>query len=243
MKRVLCEALTSSEFPVKCQCVSKSVNAAPFKVFHIEDKNMNELRFKSTLTNENPDDVIKKCENIRVQASSKVNFSKLNPSEQKLRFINQRKEIKRLTKKLCKYTETIDQFNSSLFESVLTKVHNENYDLDDQNQLIENLSKAIITGKLKPNSLGLNQICTILRDVLGIQCEEKGYVIALPDKNLSVSKIEYDTYIRTRCTEGVLLKILGKEKSTMDDPIKFLDAVNGQTVLYKISDVAQEKEH
>eukprot|EP00826_Nyctotherus_ovalis_P006851 TRINITY_DN11672_c0_g1_i2.p2 TRINITY_DN11672_c0_g1~~TRINITY_DN11672_c0_g1_i2.p2 ORF type:complete len:181 (+),score=31.00 TRINITY_DN11672_c0_g1_i2:240-782(+) len=164
----------------------------------------------------------------RVQASSKVNFSKLTPAEQRQRYVNQKAEIRRLKKQLQKYSGECDLLSLQQFCSAF------NHNGDEQKTLIENICKAIISGKMVPNSLGYNQVCTILRDLLQVPYSGNGYSISLPDKKLNISSVEYESYAKVPCTDSILLKIIGREQQVLDDPLVLLQLFSGSSVLAKM---------
>ena len=74
------------------------------------------------LGDQSPDLLGIQCEQVRVGVSSKVNFSKLTPTEQRLRFINQAQEIKRLRRKLRKYSGQKGKREDSLLQRAIDKV-------------------------------------------------------------------------------------------------------------------------
>ena len=165
--------------------------------------------------------------NQRVNVSSKVNFSKLSPQEQSLRFKNQLKEIKKLRAQLSDSTK---RSNKVLFKGLHGKI--QDYENRQQKLLINTLSSAIISEKLKPNTLGYNQICTIIRDVMNEEISDNKYCIVLPNKTLGISAIEFETYSKLKCTEGMMERILGRERTKQDDPNEIL---NDEKILKKIS--------
>lgn len=169
----------------------------------------------------------------RITASSKVNFSKLSPKEQKMRYINQKSEIKHLRRKLQKIERS-----SKSFQNELNQVQD-----PEQKELIESLCKALITGKLKPNTLGYNQVCTILRDVLQIPCNGTSCSISLPDKELSISYIEYENYARVSWSDSILMKMLGRKEVTREDPLTMLQIFSGPKILSKAKETEHEDSH
>lgn len=160
----------------------------------------------------------------RVSASSKVNFSKLNLTEQKLRYINQKNEIKLLKNQLQKHlTKDKTSFQDSLSAS---DIYTPPY-----RTLLQTLCKALINGNLLPNTLAYNQICTVLRDLLQIPYSGQDYFISLPDKKLDISAIEYEEYSKIPCADPILLKIIGREQKQTADPFTLLQIFSGPTIL------------
>ena len=144
-------------------------------------------------------------------ASSKVNFTKLTTKEQKQRYINQINEIKKLKTTLYAYLRQDQEVEDSTLEKAMDNLYKFDYELNDQNNLIENLSKAIIEEKLKPNTLGFNQICTILRGLLDFSYPNSRYSIELSGETISISSVEYESYKHLFWTNEALAKILGKD--------------------------------
>ena len=177
-----------------------------------------------------PDSLEHESDKIRVGVSSKVNFSKLTPKEQYIRFSNQAQEIKRLRKKLGKYTNSKGKKESSELQKAIEKVKSAKYELEDQSQLIENIIKAINSGKVAPNTLAYNQICTILRDVLAIQCPDSKYSIKLPEGTVPISCVEYEEYAKLPCTPAVLRSLIGREHRVIDDLGQLLRALHTQAL-------------
>jgi len=168
--------------------------------------------------------------NQRVMASSKVNFSKLSPEEQRLRYINQKKKVRQLKK-------TLDELENGSI-SLEKDLNN-----DEQRLLIENLCKALIKGKLEPNSLGYNQICTVIRDVLQVPYAGTGYSISLPDKKLNISSIEYENYTKLPCSDIMLLKIIGRKETEPEDPLSLLQIFSGPRILTRTEEISREDSH
>ena len=165
-----------------------------------------------------------------MEASSKVNFSKLNRAEQERRYINQKQEIKKLKKQLRNYTK---KNGNKALQHLYTN------ELTDERLLLENMCRAVISGKLVPNTLAYNQICTILRDILQIPYTNKGYLISLPDKKLNISSIEYEAYSKLPFTDSILLRMIGREGREQEDPFKLLQIFSGPTILSK-TEIPQE---
>lgn len=178
-----------------------------------------------------------RCEKVRVGVSSKVNFSKLTPGEQRLRFVNQAEEIRHLRKKLRKYSAGKGKKEDSTLQRAVDRVRAARFELEDQKLLVENLLKAINTGKLAPNTLPYDQICTILRDVLSLPCPVSPYAIKLPEKSVAISKTEYDAYAKLPCTPTVLRALLGREQTAVEDPSELLRALHIQV----FADIARSK--
>jgi len=173
-------------------------------------------------------DLVEQCDEVRVSASSKVNFSKLSPAEQKQRFLNQAQEIKRLKRKIRKYSAQKGKKEDTILQKAVDKIKIARHEIDDQKYLIENLLKAINTGKLTPGSFSYCQICTILRDLLNLPCPESRHTITLPEKSIPISTVEYDVYKNLTCTPGVLRAMVGREQHGPEDPSELLRALHVQ---------------
>lgn len=172
----------------------------------------------------------------RVCVSSKVNFSKLNAQEQYARFQNQAKKIKKLRNKLKTYADGNIQEDDIEIRKALKKVKESKHELLDQKDIIENLIKAITEGKLVPNTLPYNQICTILRDSLGISYTNWNYAIKVPEGIIPISELEYSEYVRQPCIPSVLQSFTGNASQEQDRYADLLRAVQIQ-LLASFSDV------
>ena len=230
MKRVSADTITCT-VPV-CTKFKLESNEHPFdQVFSIArvDKNYTAPTMtENRIGDLSPDLLGPIPEKIRVGVSSKVNFSKLTQKEQHLRFLNQAEEIRMLRKKLRKYTGSRGKKEDSMLQSAINKLKPVKFELEDQKLLVENLIKAINTGKLVPNTLAYNQICTILRVALGQPCPEAKYTIKLPEGTIPISKVEYEEYMKLPCTPGVLRSLIGKEQCGTEDPNELLRALHIQ---------------
>lgn len=217
MKRAFNETACNSDPSSKSKGAPSPEIAPVFKITHMAPS-----------TSILPNSVFGEFVDKRITASSKVNFSKLSSKEQKMRYINQRNEIRHLRRRLAKI-----ESNSRLFQSELNQIQ------DPEKLLIENLCKALINGKLKPNTLGYNQVCTILRDILQIPCIGNSCSISFPDKELDISFIEYENYSKPSWSDSILLKTLGRKEMIHEDPLTMLQIFSGPKILSK----AKEIEH
>lgn len=152
------------------------------------------------------------CDNMRVGASSKVNFSKLNIDEQKKRYVNQAEKINRLKRKLEKFASIKGKRKNLSLLKAVEKIRGSRYDLEDQRFIMENTLKAINTGKLKTDSLGYNQISTIIRNSLGHSHESNLRELNVCGKPIAISDIEYNTYERCLCNESTIGIMMGMDK-------------------------------
>lgn len=223
MKRTLAETACSFEPSTKSKGMPSPLITPIFEVTQVDPKNS----LSQSPRTSKPGEVKARLKRGRVSASSKVNFSKLNPAEQKLRYINQKNEIKLLKKQLHK--ELAKDSNTSLQGSLPVSDIN----APPYRSLLQTLCKALISGKLLPNTLAYNQISTILRDVLQIPHSGQGHFISLPDKKLEVSSVEFEEYSKIPCTDPTLLKIIGREQKQLDDPFALLQIFSGTTILSK----------
>ncbi len=199
-----------------------------FSIARVEKPGMTGSISEQKTGDQSPDLLGLPCEEVRVGVSSKVNFSKLTPAEQRLRFINQAQEIKRLRRKLRKYSGQKGKREDSLLQRAIDRVRTAKHELEDQKCLIENIAKAINSGRLLPGTLGYSQICTILRDVLGLPCPESKHSINLPEKTIPISQTEYEVYKKLPCTPGVLRAMIGREQRGVEDPSELLRALHIQ---------------
>jgi len=159
---------------------------------------------------------------IRVSASSKVNFSKLSLTEQRQRYINQTKEIKKLRAKLKKFSK---EKTKDAFERALEVIREGNCITCNRHNFLESLTCSIISGRLKPNTLAFNQISTILRDVLGLRTSNIQYAIQLGETTIPISSLEYEAYKEIACTERVLRCILGRKQREVEDPNELFNII------------------
>ena len=199
-----------------------------FSIARVEKQNTACTFSEQKIGDQSPDLLGMQCEEVRVGVSSKVNFSKLTPAEQRLRYLNQAQEIKKLRRKLRKYSGQKGRREDSLLQKAIEKIKSAKHELDDQKMLVENLVQAINTGKLQPNTLGYNQVSTILRDVLGLACPDSKFAITLPEKLIPISSIEYDIYKKLPCTPGILRAMVGREQKGVEDPSELLRALHIQ---------------
>eukprot|EP00826_Nyctotherus_ovalis_P001212 TRINITY_DN10164_c0_g6_i1.p1 TRINITY_DN10164_c0_g6~~TRINITY_DN10164_c0_g6_i1.p1 ORF type:complete len:229 (-),score=70.05 TRINITY_DN10164_c0_g6_i1:170-856(-) len=165
---------------------------------------------------------------LRVGVSSKVNFSKLTPKEQLLRFQNQAEEIQKLRRRLSKLMLSKGKHEATDLQRAVDRVKAHKYELDDQKSLIENIVRGINQGSIAPNSLAYNQICTILREALHITPVEAKYRIKLGEAEVPVSMLEYETYSKLPCTPAVLRTLLGKEQERPENLGELLRVLNLQ---------------
>eukprot|EP00826_Nyctotherus_ovalis_P064676 TRINITY_DN9492_c0_g2_i1.p1 TRINITY_DN9492_c0_g2~~TRINITY_DN9492_c0_g2_i1.p1 ORF type:complete len:242 (+),score=36.49 TRINITY_DN9492_c0_g2_i1:214-939(+) len=230
MKRMLNETVNSVDPTVKSKCVTSPQVAPVFEITHFPTRGPSEL----------PKGIPRRDKESRVMASSKVNFSKLTPEEQRERYINQKSEIKALKRRLKRYSADSGEDNTKLPGRALQQARDSAFELPGQKTLIENLCKAIVAGKLLPNTLGYNQICTILRDVLNVPYSNEACSLSLSDKRLNISEIEYKTYSKIPCTDSILLKIIGREKKEAEDPFTLLQLFSGPTLLSRMEKTSAE---
>lgn len=233
MKRVLNETVNSADPTVKSKCIASPQVAPVFEITHFPSHNPSDLS----------KGVPRRDKELRVMASSKVNFSKLTPEEQRERYINQKSEIKALKKKLKRYSADSGEDNTKPLAKALQQAHDSAFELPGQKTLIENLCKAIVAGKLVPNSLGYNQICTILRDVLNVPYSNEAYSLSLGDKRLNISEVEYKTYSKIPCTDSILLRMIGREKGEPENPLTLLQLFSGPTMLSRMEKTSAEDAH
>jgi Zn-finger domain-containing protein len=91
----------------------------------------------------------------------------------------------------------------------------ENVYLMDQRQLLERVTAAIGSHRLKLGTLPYNQIATILHDISELESPNSLYAIKLPDKTIPISAIEFEVYQKPYCTDKILRNILGREQNSI----------------------------
>lgn len=131
---------------------------------------------------------------IRVAASSKVNFSKLSAEEQRFRYINQTLKVKKLNDQLKGLLRTKGKRVNKALKKAQEKLRNAKHESEDLKHLLDNVLKAIIEGKLMPNTLSYCQIYTILRDILRVPIEEGSCIVKLPERSIAITSLEYGVY-------------------------------------------------
>jgi hypothetical protein len=108
---------------------------------------------------------------VRVLASSKVNFSKLNDEEKEMRCHNLAKEVKQLRRKIRNMEGKVLKHkvppvqkppteDVKYFESAQEKLKQNSFELHDQGKVIANLCKAIVENRLPVDSLAFEMIAT-----------------------------------------------------------------------------------
>eukprot|EP00826_Nyctotherus_ovalis_P052976 TRINITY_DN680_c0_g1_i1.p1 TRINITY_DN680_c0_g1~~TRINITY_DN680_c0_g1_i1.p1 ORF type:complete len:234 (+),score=45.55 TRINITY_DN680_c0_g1_i1:181-882(+) len=178
------------------------------------------------------DPCVSKDGDKRVGVSARVNFSKLNPTEQKLRFINQAEEIKRLRAKLKGLSKKKRKITGKDFQVISDDARDSNHDFlyqtfdPNQRHFLKSVARSVITERLKPGTLPFNQIATILRDLLDLDCSNRQYVIKLPEKTIPISRTEHEEYRKVPCTCRFLRNILGREQREAEDPNELLKAMS-----------------
>lgn len=230
MKRMYYDTANSFDPTIKSKGIASPSIIPALEATETESNNAR----LNVLSGPNANGLPGKFKEERIKVSSKVNFSKLSPAEQKLRYINQRNEIERLTKELELYTDKDNQMQEAL---------NHIETLPEQKLLLESLCRGIIKGKLKPNTLAYNQISTILRDSLEMPSSETGCYINLPDKKLQISPLEYNLYSAIPCTDSILLNIIGREKEGLSNPLELFQLFSGPTILTKTEETSHENKH
>eukprot|EP00826_Nyctotherus_ovalis_P002110 TRINITY_DN10398_c0_g2_i8.p1 TRINITY_DN10398_c0_g2~~TRINITY_DN10398_c0_g2_i8.p1 ORF type:complete len:185 (-),score=39.68 TRINITY_DN10398_c0_g2_i8:17-571(-) len=125
---------------------------------------------------------------VRVAASSKVNFSKLSAEEQRFRYINQTLKVQKLNDQLKGLLKTKGKRVNKTLKKAQEKLRSARHESEDLKYLLDNILKAIIEGKLVPNTLSYCQIYTILRDILKVPIEE-GSCIAVSYTHLTLPTI------------------------------------------------------
>eukprot|EP00830_Metopus_es_P000493 TRINITY_DN10489_c0_g1_i1.p1 TRINITY_DN10489_c0_g1~~TRINITY_DN10489_c0_g1_i1.p1 ORF type:complete len:258 (+),score=31.95 TRINITY_DN10489_c0_g1_i1:19-792(+) len=157
-----------------------------------------------------PDLVPSQSVDLRIQASSKVNFSKLSQKEQYLRFKNQANEIRTLKAQLDEYG-SCKRKKETTAQKAIDKIKASKVELEDQHNLIENVIFAIVKGKLVPNTLPYNQICTIIRDALRITYPTSKRTVNLEEGTLPISEMEAKCYYEQHCSKQTLRTIIGRK--------------------------------
>lgn len=148
----------------------------------------------SSLENQCNDSSETHGEEIRIGASSKVNFSKLSAEEQRYRYINQAVKVQKLKAQIKSLIKTKGKRINQSLRKAHEKLRNAKHEVEEHRFLLDNLLKAIITKRLGPNTLGYCQICAILRDVLGLSREGSEHMLKLPEQTVNITSLEYKTY-------------------------------------------------
>ena len=164
---------------------------------------------------------------VRVGVSSKVNFTKLSTKEKYLRYHNQANEIACLRKSLRQYVSGGKKPRPDVAK-VLDKLKGYKHELEDQADLVLNLTRALSSGKLVPNSLAYNQICTILRDVLAISYPSCKHHIRLPETTVAVTSQEYSQYSELPCTAQIFRLLIGRKQEPLQGPEQQLLSLHRQ---------------
>lgn len=165
---------------------------------------------------------------VRVGVSSKVNFTKLSTKEKYMRYHNQASEIKRLRKSLKKYSSGEVKKSRPEVLKAMDKLKAYKPDVEDQADLVANLTHALTSGKLVPNTLGYNQICTILRDSLALTYPDCKYHIRLPETTVAVSSQEYSQYCQLPCTAEIYRLLVGRKPDPKEEPEQLLLSLHRQ---------------
>jgi len=230
MKRTCSEFLNSSTITTSAKCKLESTDTGFSQIFTIArvEKGSTGDISGTTHSEIKTADLCAEADKLRVGVSSKVNFSKLTSKEQLERFKNQAQEIRRLRKKLAKSMAAKSKKPNSEIQKALEKVKFAKHELEDQQFLVENIVKAVNSGVLLPNTLAYNQICTILRNLLGTQGASSKYMVRLPECTVPISTLEFEEYSKLPCTPGVLRALLGKEQRGVEDLSELLRALHLQ---------------
>ena len=232
MKRNSSDSLTGTPLACtkyKAERVDQGLGQV-FSIARIEKSSTADASAANQIDSKNSDVLEPEPDKVRVGVSSKVNFSKLTAKEQRLRFQNQAQEIKKLRKKLSKYMSNKGKKENSELQKAMERIKSSKHELEDQSLLIENVVKAINTGKILPNTLPYNQICTILRDVLSIRSPSYKYSIRLPEGVVPISCVEYEEYMKLPCIPAVLRSLVGREQRNSEDLSELLRALNSRAL-------------
>eukprot|EP00826_Nyctotherus_ovalis_P016388 TRINITY_DN1473_c0_g2_i1.p1 TRINITY_DN1473_c0_g2~~TRINITY_DN1473_c0_g2_i1.p1 ORF type:complete len:238 (-),score=27.67 TRINITY_DN1473_c0_g2_i1:206-919(-) len=149
-------------------------------------------------------------EDVRVGASSKVNFTKLSPEEQRFRYISQLYRIQKLKTQLKSYIQAKGKRVHQSLKKTHERLQRSKHDREGQKLALNDLFEGIITGRLAPNTLGYNQICTILRDVLEISGERNHHELRLQEKSIPISTLEYTAYKEMLLGQEELRAVVGR---------------------------------
>lgn len=180
-------------------------------------------------------------EDVRAGASSKVNFTKLSPEEQRFRYISQLYRIKKLNNQLKNYIQTKGKRVHQSLKKAHEKLQRSRHDREDQRLVLDNLFKGIIAGRLAPNTLGYNQICTILRDVLAISAEKNCCELRLLEKSIPISTLEYTTYKEMLLGPEELRAVVGRPQ--VEAPEKNLGSKLAELNALMLSEVMKARQY
>lgn len=176
------------------------------------------ISIHSSLENQCNDSSETHGEEIRIGASSKVNFSKLSAEEQRYRYINQAVKVQKLKAQIKSLIKTKGKRINQSLRKAHEKLRNAKHEIEEHKFLLDNLLKAIISEQLGPNTLGYCQICTILRDVLGLPCEGSEHFLKLPERTISITSLEYKMYKDMMLGPEELRTIIGLPQLEEKDP-------------------------
>jgi hypothetical protein len=187
-------------------------------------------------TDSSQDEGDPKNSKIRVGVSSKVNFTKLSRREKYMRYHNQAHEIKKLRKKFAQYSHCDTRKPRADVLRAADKAKTYKPDMEDQAEIVENLVHAVKTRVLLPGTLGYNQICTILRDVLHLSYPDWKYQLKLPETTVALSSYECMEYGKLSCTPQIYRLLLGRKHDAQDDPEHMLLYLHRQRACSHSSD-------
>ena len=151
-------------------------------------------------------------------------FQQMNNEEKRRCFQRQAYEIKQLRRKLRKCAnDSRIEFDSLEPETKRAQMllQSVNCELPDQKEMIENLIKAVNTGKLVPETLPFSRISTILRNGMenGKEVDKsKAEHVTFPEKSVAISKKESNQYKYLPKSEQVYRALVGDDiKSSKAD--------------------------
>lgn len=141
---------------------------------------------------------------------TEADFASMSPEEKYKEFQSQAYEIKQLRRKIRKMDQKCHRKLENDMHLSFDMIKQYGLELADQGEIIQNLIKATNQGKLIPNTLPYNRICTILRDKLQIPVEHsKCYLLKFPEKTVAISKLESEEYNSLAHSEDILRLIIG----------------------------------
>ena len=176
--------------------------------------------------------------NLRIAASSRVNFSKLSAREKEQRCQNLSKQLRNLKKKNHRLQEKLRRVSAHLqppehelharqhaqgladvqrAETIISE--NREFELPDQNQFIYNLCTQIVDGRLPLDSLPFQIMTTMVRngltprekrgDELDFSARPEVPRVNFRERSVQISKKEFETYFTCGMNEELVRILTG----------------------------------
>lgn len=139
-------------------------------------------------------------------------FARMSIREKHRCFQRQAYEIKQLRRKLRKSGEKERKMaEREMLSAQATIKAAGGFDLEDQRHLLDNLVKAINSGRLSPGSLAYSRICTMVRSKLSIATESRGAgQISFPERTVGISQKECGEFRLLPHNESIFRALVGE---------------------------------